>query len=444
MDLPLLTAYEPDHLSERQPLPGALSRPLRTRRLDRRIAAAKAALGRRVLILGHHYQRDEVIEFADYTGDSLQAVAPGSASRPEAEFIVFCGVHFMAESADVLCARRTSRSSCPTSRRAARWPTWSAIDQLETCWNDLGQMGVTARTSCRSPTSTPAAPIKAFCGEHGGVVCTSSNAAAVLRWAWERGERVLFLPDQHLGRNTAYGLGVPLDEMVVWDPTELARGPDSGAVRRARIILWKGHCAVHTRFTVAADRARPRGASRASASSSTRRCPWEVAQAADDVGLDRVHHQAGQREPGRFGLGGGHRDPPGQPACARDRAGSDGDVRSIRSGACARRCSGCRRTTCCGCSRGWWRATCTTGSSSTRTRSTGRGWRSIACSRSRRFFPLARRAREPGPFVQISLDKEDDRGASTSPASVRLRRAGAAHRHADDADPSRQASRRLS
>ena len=256
--LPVLTAYEKEHLSERQPLPDRYVG-LADEEMDARIAAAKARLGRRVVILGHHYQRDEVIKYADYTGDSFK-LARQVSQHPDAEFIVFCGVHFMAESADVLSGDR-QQVILPDLAAGCSMSDMAEPDQLEQCWSDLEQMGVLRSETGRARSSdragvvpvtyiNSAASIKAFCGEHGGVVCTSSNAAATLKWAWERGERILFLPDQHLGRNTAHQLGVPLDEMVVWDPNEIWGGLEPDAVSRARMILWKGHCSVHARFTV--------------------------------------------------------------------------------------------------------------------------------------------------------------------------------------------------
>src|SRR5437867_3956580 len=284
MLLPLLTAYEKDHISERQPLPDRYLG-LSDEEMERRIAAAKANLGRRLVILGHHYQRDEVIRFADYTGDSFK-LARHVKKHPDAEFIVFCGVHFMAESADVLSAEH-QQVILPDLAAGCSMSDMAEPDQLEMCWNDLEQMGLRSGAELQAciPVTyiNSAASIKAFCGEHGGVVCTSSNAAATLKWAWERGERILFLPDQHLGRNTAYRLGVPLDEMVVWDPNEIWGGLDPDAVKRARIILWKGHCSVHTRFTVRqidAIRAQHPGV-RVIVHPEV---PWDVVQAADDSG----------------------------------------------------------------------------------------------------------------------------------------------------------------
>jgi quinolinate synthase len=245
MLLPVLNDYEKEHISERQPLPEKYLG-LSDAEMDRRIAAARAKLGRRLVILGHHYQRDEVIKFADYTGDSFK-LARQVSQHPDAEFIVFCGVHFMAESADVLTADH-QQVILPDLAAGCSMADMADPDQLEMAWTDLEQMGITGVVPVTYINS--AASIKAFCGERGGVVCTSSNAGATLRWAWERGDRILFLPDQHLGRNTAYKMGVPLDEMVVWDPNEVWGGLEPDAVRRARIILWNGHCSVHTRFTV--------------------------------------------------------------------------------------------------------------------------------------------------------------------------------------------------
>ena len=251
--IPVLTAYEKEHVRERQPLPEEYLG-LSDEDMDRRIAAARATLGKRLVILGHHYQRDEIIKFADYTGDSFK-LAGEISKHPEAEFIVFCGVHFMAESADVLCAPH-QQVILPDLAAGCSMSDMAEPEQLENCWNDLEQMGILPGAGGDRQPVLPvtyvnsAASIKAFVGERGGVVCTSSNAAATLKWAWQRGERVLFLPDQHLGRNTAYKMGVPLDDMVLWDPNEIWGGLELDAVRRARILLWKGHCSVHERFTV--------------------------------------------------------------------------------------------------------------------------------------------------------------------------------------------------
>jgi quinolinate synthase len=256
MDIKLLTQVEKQSIGERQPLPDRYLR-LSDDEMDERIAVAKATLGERVVILGHHYQRDEVIKFADFTGDSLK-LARMAASKGRAEFIVFCGVHFMAESADILCAPH-QKVILPDLAAGCSMADMAAGDQLEMCWRELDEMGVrvgAAEGEGRAgviPVTyiNSSAEIKAFCGEHGGIVCTSTNAAAVMAWAWERGEKLMMLPDQHLGRNTAFKMGVPLERMVVWDPNELWGGLDAEQVKQAKLMLWKGHCSVHTRFTVA-------------------------------------------------------------------------------------------------------------------------------------------------------------------------------------------------
>jgi quinolinate synthase len=278
MLIQMLTEYEKGHIADRQALPERYLG-LSDDEMDRRIAAAREKLGRRLLILGHHYQRDEVIKFADYIGDSFK-LARHVSQHPAAEFIVFCGVHFMAESADVLTADH-QQVILPDLAAGCSMADMAAPDQLEMCWSDLEQMGIGGVVPVTYINS--AASIKAFCGEHGGVVCTSSNAAATLQWAWKRGERILFMPDQHLGRNTAYKLGVPLDQMVVWDPNEIWGGVEPETVKRARMILWKGHCSVHARFTVRQIenlRVQHPGV-RVIVHPEV---PWDVVQAADDSG----------------------------------------------------------------------------------------------------------------------------------------------------------------
>jgi quinolinate synthase len=291
MLIPLLTEYEKDHIAERQALPERYLG-LSDEEMDQRIAAAKATLGTRLVILGHHYQRDEVIKFADYVGDSYK-LAGQVSKHPDAEFIVFCGVHFMAESADVLSGDH-QQVILPDLAAGCSMADMAAPDQLEQSWADLEQMlGPTHRSASTSGSAgskiipvtyiNSAASIKAFCGEHDGVVCTSGNAAATLKWAWERGEKILFLPDQHLGRNTAYRMGVPLDQMVVWDPNEIWGGLEPEAVKNARMILWKGHCSVHARFTarqVETMRAQHPGIKVI----VHPEVPWDVVQAADDSG----------------------------------------------------------------------------------------------------------------------------------------------------------------
>jgi quinolinate synthase len=276
--LPVLTEFEKDSISERQALPDKYLG-LSDEEMDRRIAAARAELGRRVVILGHHYQRDEVIKYADHTGDSFK-LARHISARPEAEFIVFCGVHFMAESADVLCAPG-QQVILPDLAAGCSMADMAAPDQLEMVWEELQQMGI--RDVVPVTYINSAASIKAFVGERGGTVCTSSNAMATLEWAFARGEKILFLPDQHLGRNTAYKMGIPLDEMVVWDPHEIFGGLDPEQVKRARMILWKGHCSVHTRFSVAQIAAIRKQHPNVRVIVHPE-VPWEVVQAADDNG----------------------------------------------------------------------------------------------------------------------------------------------------------------
>jgi quinolinate synthase len=243
--LPVLNEVEKKSLHERQPLPEAYLG-LPDDEMALRIAAARAALGDRLVILGHHYQRDEVIRFADYTGDSFK-LANAIAKHPNADYIVFCGVHFMAESADIL-AMPHQRVILPDLAAGCSMADMAPADQLEICWSELRQLGMASRVVPVTYINS-AASIKSLVGENGGTVCTSSNAAATLKWAWEQKEKILFLPDQHLGRNTAFKMGVPLDQMVVWDPHEPFGGLTREQLDAAKLILWKGHCSVHVRFT---------------------------------------------------------------------------------------------------------------------------------------------------------------------------------------------------
>ncbi len=213
-----------------------------------RARAAKAALGDRVFVLGHHYQRDEVIAFADVTGDSFK-LAQQAAGRPEAQFIVFCGVHFMAESADVL-TRPDQAVLLPDLAAGCSMADMASFDQVEQCWDVLVEAGVADEVVPVSYMNSSAA-IKAFTGRHGGTICTSSNAGRALGWALDKGEKVLFLPDQHLGRNTAVrDRGLSLSDCVVYDPHKPGGGLTVQQLREATMILWKGHCSVHGRFTV--------------------------------------------------------------------------------------------------------------------------------------------------------------------------------------------------
>ncbi len=217
--------------------------------MDGRIAEARAKLGATTILLGHHYQRDEVIRFADFTGDSYKLAK--IAAETGAENIVFCGVHFMAESADVL-GREGQRVILPDLNAGCSMADMAEISQVEACWEALERLGLAGDLIPLTYMNSTAA-IKAFCGQRGGLVCTSSNARAAFEWALARGKRVLFLPDQHLGRNTGFAMGIPLVEMVVWDPWAVQLGPLQGGQTKAalagsRIVLWKGHCAVHQRF----------------------------------------------------------------------------------------------------------------------------------------------------------------------------------------------------
>ena len=276
--IPLLTEYEKQNLSERQPLPEKYLG-LSDEEMMRRITAARATLGDRLVILGHHYQRDEVIKFADYTGDSFK-LANAIAKHPNADYIVFCGVHFMAESADVLCSPH-QQVILPDLASGCSMADMAAPEQLESCWEELTQMGIQGVVPVTYINS--AASIKSFVGERGGTVCTSSNAMATLKWGFSQGDKILFLPDQHLGRNTAYKMGIPLDDMVVWDPDEIFGGLDPEQVQRAKMILWKGHCSVHTRFTAKQIEAlrRQHPGIRVIVHPEV---PWDVVQAADDSG----------------------------------------------------------------------------------------------------------------------------------------------------------------
>jgi quinolinate synthase len=246
-----------DHLpatAPRQPGLPAEYRNASPAELDLRIRAAKHSLGDKLVILGHFYQRDEVVQYADFVGDSFQ-LANAALTRPNAEAIVFCGVHFMAETADML-SRPNQAVILPNLAAGCSMADMADIDTVTDCWEQLTDiLGTEPDATNRQPVipvtyMNSSAALKAFCGRHGGVVCTSSNAAQVLDWAFERGQRVLFFPDQHLGRNTAKAMGIPLTQMPVWDPTLPLGGLTPELVRDARVLLWHGYCSVHKRFTV--------------------------------------------------------------------------------------------------------------------------------------------------------------------------------------------------
>jgi quinolinate synthase len=244
----LLLGREADPKSERGvECPGDLPAPSDPDLVER-ARAAKEKLGDKVFVLGHHYQRDEVIQFADVTGDSFK-LARDAAARPEAEYIVFCGVHFMAESADILTGD-DQKVVLPDLAAGCSMADMATAEQVAECWDVLTEAGV-ADTVVPVSYMNSSADIKAFTGRHGGTICTSSNAKKALDWAFEQGEKVLFLPDQHLGRNTAVrDLGMSLDDCVVYNPHKPNGGLTAEELRAAKMILWRGHCSVHGRFSL--------------------------------------------------------------------------------------------------------------------------------------------------------------------------------------------------
>jgi quinolinate synthase len=251
--------------------------------MDDRISAAKDALGTDLVVLGHHYQRDEVIRYADFRGDSYKLSQ--QAANAGGRYIVFCGVHFMAESGDIL-ARPGQVTVLPDLNAGCSMADMAEIGQVEDAWEQFVNLGLTddeghGITPITYMNSTAA--IKAFCGERGGMVCTSSNATGAFDWAFRRNEKIFFLPDQHLGRNTGFARGIPLDEMVVWDPYQLQGGLSADRLRKAKVILWKGHCSVHQRFL-------PEHVDKVRATYPGMQvivhpeCRWEVCQKADGIG----------------------------------------------------------------------------------------------------------------------------------------------------------------
>ena len=251
--------------------------------LDHRIAEARHHLGSDAVIMGHHYQRDEVIRFADHTGDSYKLA--DLCAKSCAKYVVFCGVHFMAESADIL-GPAGQQVILPDLNAGCSMADMAEIGQVEDCWEQLVKFGIISHagdglTPITYMNSTAA--IKAFCGEHGGLVCTSSNAFGAFEWGFAKNSKLLFLPDQHLGRNTAYAMGIPLSEMAVWDPFQIMGGNTPERLRRAKVILWKGHCSVHQRFLpehVDNVRAKYPGIQVI----AHPECRWDVCQKADALG----------------------------------------------------------------------------------------------------------------------------------------------------------------
>ncbi len=276
--------------------------------LDARIRAAKAALGDRAVVLGHFYQRDEVIEYADFVGDSFQ-LANAALTRPDAEAIIFCGVHFMAETADIL-SRPDQAVILPNLAAGCSMADMADIDSVTECWDQLAEvLGTEPGADGRVPVipvtyMNSSAALKGFCGDHGGIVCTSSNAATVLEWAFERGQRVLFFPDQHLGRNTAKAMGVPLEQMPMWNPRKDLGGNDEQTLQDSRVILWHGFCSVHKRFNVGQiDKAR---ADYPGVQVIVHpECPMEVVDAADAAGSTDFIKKAiaAATEPATFAIG---------------------------------------------------------------------------------------------------------------------------------------------
>ncbi|MEX0763329.1 MAG: quinolinate synthase NadA [Dehalococcoidia bacterium] len=216
--------------------------------IDAGIAEAREALGEKVILLGHHYQRDDVIKYADFRGDSY-LLSKKAAGERGAKAVVFCGVHFMAETADILTAADQS-VILPNMAAGCSMADMAATEDVEDCWDDLESVLGRGDEVIPITYMNSTAAIKALCGRNGGIVCTSSNADKAFEWAYERGKRVLFLPDQHLGRNTGLKLGMPLDDMAVWNPHRPMGGLTPEQIRRSRLLLWQGHCSVHTRFTV--------------------------------------------------------------------------------------------------------------------------------------------------------------------------------------------------
>jgi len=276
--------------------------------LDARIRAAKAALGDRAVVLGHFYQRDEVIEYADFVGDSFQ-LANAALTRPDAEAIVFCGVHFMAETADIL-SRPDQAVILPNLAAGCSMADMADIDSVTECWEQLEEVfGTEPDAEGRVPVipvtyMNSSAALKGFCGERGGIVCTSSNAATVLEWAFERGQRVLFFPDQHLGRNTAKAMGVPLEQMPMWNPRKDLGGNDEATLLDSRVILWHGFCSVHKRFNVGQIE-KARAEFPGVQVIVHPECPMEVVDAADSAGSTDFIKKAiaAATEPTTFAIG---------------------------------------------------------------------------------------------------------------------------------------------
>jgi quinolinate synthase len=272
-----------------------------------RIRVARAKLGKKAVILGHHYQRADVYQHADLTGDSLKLSR--LASQTDSEYVIFCGVHFMAEVADIMTAPHQI-AILPDLAAGCSMADMANLAKVERCWRELSEVLDAEEEVTPVTYINSAADLKAFCGEHGGIVCTSSNAGTIAKWAFERRPKVLFFPDQHLGRWTGHKMGFAMDEMVVWDPDLELGGLTPAQIKHAKILLWKGHCSVHQMFqksNIDAFRTKyPDGLV-----ISHPECNFEVCAASDYVGSTEHHRQDHQGSTGRYTLAGRHRIEPG-------------------------------------------------------------------------------------------------------------------------------------
>ncbi|MEO6399086.1 MAG: quinolinate synthase NadA [Tepidiformaceae bacterium] len=282
--IPVPLAQEPAFITWQQDIPKAYLE-MSPEELDGRITRARAALGKKLVILGHHYQRDEVIKFADFTGDSFK-LSLLAAAQTSAEYVLFCGVHFMAESADILTPENV-RVLLPNIAAGCSMADMADPDDVYAAWDEINAALNGEATVIPVTYMNSAASLKSFVGERNGIVCTSSNAAKTFAWAFERGEKILFFPDQHLGRNTGYQMGIPLDEMALWNWRMPHGGLTPEQIRKAKVILWQGHCSTHQRFSVEQIEKARRDYPGVNVivHPETR---WEVVQAADSWGSTEV------------------------------------------------------------------------------------------------------------------------------------------------------------
>ena len=282
--VPVPLSQEPAFITWQQDIPRAYL-DMSPEELDQRVTRARAALGKKLVILGHHYQRDEVIKFADFTGDSFK-LSQLAAAQTSAEYVLFCGVHFMAESADILTPE-TVRVMLPNIAAGCSMADMADPDDVYAAWDEISEALDGAATVIPVTYMNSTASLKSFVGERNGIVCTSSNAGKTFAWAFERGDKILFFPDQHLGRNTGYQMGIPLDEMALWNWRMPHGGLTPEQIRKAKVILWQGHCSTHQRFSVEqiekARREHP--GVKVIVHPETR---WEVVQAADAWGSTEV------------------------------------------------------------------------------------------------------------------------------------------------------------